>query len=223
MTPDPDADDDRNRTTTADETESEPDGDEPHVPGPLETVLTRRPPLGSHWRRTDTLLEPSDDEVDGIAVGEVESSDEETLRLESGGDLVLSISGGAGAVRIETATGHRVVLDDADGAGSISIADGGGNHVEMDATTGEVSISAAEQITLEAPRVDVTAAEDVTLESGGSTNIDSEGITTLRTAGVMQLQAALLKLNGGGAPAARVGDAVAEGNIAVGSPTVLIG
>jgi uncharacterized Zn-binding protein involved in type VI secretion len=223
MTPDPDADDDRNRTTTAGEMESEAAGDESHAPGPLETVLTRRPPLVTHWRRTDTLLEPSDDEVDGIAVGEVESSDEQSLRLESEADLVLSISGGAGAVRIETETGHRVVLDDGDGAGSISIADGAGNRVEMDGTTGEVSVSAAEQITLDAPRVDVTAAEDVTIESGGSTNIDSEGITNLRTAGVMQLQAALLKLNGGTAPAARVGDAVAEGKIAVGSPTVLIG
>jgi len=158
------------------------------------------------WRRTDGLLEPSDEAVDGIEVEEVESSDDEDLTVESSGDLVVSVSGGEGAVRIETEGGHEIVLDDEDGAESVSVEDSAGNRVEMDATTDEVSISANAKITLDAPTIDVSA--------GGTLNVESRGITTI--------DGALVKLGPGGTPAASVGDAVVDGTISTGSPIVLI-
>jgi uncharacterized Zn-binding protein involved in type VI secretion len=159
----------------------------------------------THWRRRDVLLEPGDDDVDGIEVEDVESPDGESLHVGSDADLVLSISQGEGAVRIETGGGHEIVLDDE--SGSLSIEDSGGNSVEMDAATGEVTISAESKLTLNASHINLSA--------GGSLNLKSAGIT--------DITGALVTLNGAGKPAARQGDPVEDGRILVGSPTVLIG
>jgi len=158
-----------------------------------------------HWRRKDVLLEPSDDDVDGIEVEDVESPDEGSLHVGSDADLVLSISQGEGSVRIETGGGHEIVLDD--GSESLSIEDSGGNSVEMDAATGEVTISADSKLTLEAPEINLSA--------GGSLNLESAGVT--------DIVGSVVTLNGPGLPAARQGDPVEEGRIVVGSTTVLIG
>jgi hypothetical protein len=169
----------------------------------------------TNWRRTDVLLEPTDEDVDGIEVEDVGSPDEEDLRVGSDADLVLSVSGEDGAVRIETGGGHEIVLDDEDGAESLTVEDSAGNRVEMDATAGEVSVSATERITLDAPTIELSADAKLSVESGGNASLSS--------AGVMALAGSLLTLNGGAAPAARQGDPVEDGTIAFGSPTVLIG
>lgn len=223
MTPTPDRNEESTRTTTADATQPDTDTDDESIAESLETLRMRRYPLITHWQRTDALLKPSAENVDGIEIEDVESPDEEDLHVESGADLVISVSGGQGAVQIETEGGHQIVLNDADGSESISVEDSGGNSVEMDATTGEVSVSATEQITLDAPRIDLSAAEEVNVESTGSMNIESGGNAKMRSAGLMSVNGALLKLNGGAAPAARLGDPVTDGEIVVGSTSVLIG
>jgi hypothetical protein len=178
----------------------------------------------TQWERADGLLEPAADDVDGIEVEDVESPERENLRVESDADLVLSISGAQGAVRIETPGGHEIVLDDEDGSESLSIEDSAGNSVEMDATTGEVSVSATERITLDAPEIDLSADENVTVESTGSVNVESDGTTRLQSAGLLRMNGAIVSLNGpGGSPAARLGDPVEDGTITFGSPSVLIG
>jgi len=223
MTPTPDRNDENTRTNTADAPQPETDADDEAIAESLGTLRMRRFPLVTHWQRAGALLEPNTEDVDGIEIEDVESPDEEDLHVESRADLVLSVSGGQGAVRIETEGGHRIVLDDADGSESISVEDSGGNSVEMDATTGEVSVSAAEQITLDAPRIDLSATEEVNVESTGAMTIESGSNANVNSAGVLSVTGALIKLNDGGAPAARMHDPVTDGTIVFGSPTVLIG
>ena len=169
----------------------------------------------TNWRRRDVLLEPTDEDVDGIEVEDVESPDEADLRVEADADLVLSVSGEDGAVRIETGGGHEIVLDDGDGAESLRVEDSAGNSVEMDAAAGEVSVSATERITLDAPTIELSADAKLSVESGGNASLGSAGVTALT--------GSRITLNGGAAPAARQGDPVEDGTIAFGSPTVLIG
>ncbi|MEF8877013.1 MAG: hypothetical protein V5A60_09865, partial [Haloarculaceae archaeon] len=154
----------------------------------------------TNWRRRDVLLEPTDEDVDGIEVEDVESPDEADLRVEADADLVLSVSGEDGAVRIETGGGHEIVLDDGDGAESLRVEDSAGNSVEMDAAAGEVSVSATERITLDAPTIELSADAKLSVESGGNASLGSAGVTALT--------GSLITLNGGAAPAARQGDPV---------------
>ena len=249
MTPNPDRDEQRSTDTTSGETRTDTGGDErddeasgsvrtPELTGGLTGGEGLRNLVGdilditdgrldaiTHWRRQGVLLEPSDEDVDGIEVEDVESPDAESLNVEADGDLVLSVSGEGGAVRIETGGGHEIVLDDEDGSGSLSVEDSAGNSVEMDPTAGEVSVSATEKITLDAPTIELSAEEEVDIESEGAVSLESDSIASLRSSGLMTLDGALLQLNGGGspAPAARQGDPVVEGTIVRGSPTVLIG
>ena len=215
MTPTPDRNEDSTRPTTGDATQPDTEADDEPTAESLEALRLRRYPPITHWRRKGTRLKPSARDVDGIEIEDVESPDEKPLHVESETDLVLSVSGGQGGVRIETAGGHRIVLDDADGSESISVEDSGGNSVEMDATTGEVSVSASERITLDAPRIDLSADEEVNVEGGASAN--------MRSSGLVSVKGALVKLNDGGAPAARHGDSVTDRVILGGSSTVLIG
>lgn len=169
----------------------------------------------SAWSRTDALLEPSDSDVDGIEVDAVRSSDEANLEVESDSDLVLSISEGAGAVRIETPGGHEIVLDDADESESVAVEDSAGNSIELDTTSDTVSISANQKIELDAPTIELSAGADLDLDSGGNANIGASG--------VMDLAAGLIELGGSaGQPAASVGDRVEDGLIQSGNPTVLL-
>jgi hypothetical protein len=177
----------------------------------------------THWRRAGALLEPSDDDVDGIEVEDVESPDAGSLNVEADGDLVLSVSGEGGAVRIETGGGHEIVLDDGGESESLSVEDSAGNSVEMDATTGEVSVSATERITLDAPTIELSADAELNIVSEGAVNLESDGNASLKSSGLMSLDGAIVQLNGSGLPAARQGDPVEDGKILRGSPTVLIG
>jgi hypothetical protein len=153
--------------------------------------------------------------IDGIEVERIEPPENKNLNVESSEDLVLSISGGQGAVRIETDDGHEVVLDDE--SESLSVKDSGGNSVKMDANTGEVSISASEKITLDAPEIELSAGAGLNIQSGGNAELMSSG--------VVDIEGALVQLNGPGAPAARQGDPVDDDDdlILAGSTTVLIG
>ena len=136
------------------------------------------------------------------------------LRVEGDADLVLSVSGEGGAVRIETPGGHEVVLDDAEESTSVSVEDSAGNSVELDSTTGEVSISANSKITLDAPAVDISA--------GANLDVDSSGTASISSSGLLTMDGALVDLGSGGRPAASVGDTVADGVIRTGNPTVLL-
>lgn len=179
------------------------------------SIDTNRLNANTHWRKQDVLLEPSEDDVTGIEVEGVESSENEDLNVESDSDLVLSITGGQGAIRIETEGGHEIVLDDADGSESLSVEDSAGNSVEMDSATGELSISANEKITLDAPQIDLSADVNV--------NVESDGLASFESAGPMEVNGAIIGLNGTTSPAARQGDFVEDGVITSGSTTVFMG
>lgn len=172
----------------------------------------------SNWQRSDGLLAPGDGDVDGIEVTLIESPENDSLNIESGDDLVLSISGGRGAVRIETEGGHKIVLNDEDEAESLSIEDSAGNSVEMDSTTGEVSISANQKIALDAPTIELTADLNI---------IESAPNIELNSSIDVDITGPLIKLNGGTRPVSGVGDLVSGApgglrSIATGSSTVFI-
>lgn len=162
---------------------------------------------------------------DGIEVKQVQAPENEDLTVGADADLLLSITGGQGAIRIETGGGHKVILDD--DAESLAVEDGAGNSVHLDSSTGEVAISATSKITLDAPEIELSA--------GSQLNVTSAGLMDIGSAGPMDIAGTLVRLNGGGSPAVRVTDPVSvpvpgglepsltTGTILGGSPTVLIG
>lgn len=151
----------------------------------------------SKWEATNGHLTPTN--KNGIELEEVESPDNKNLSLESDEDLVLSISGGEGAVRIETDSGHEIVLDDKSGSESITIEDRtGSNRVEMDSQSGEISISAQSKIQMDAPEieltgdtsVDITSKRDLNMSSTGQTNLSSKGSLNLKSNGLIDVESA---------------------------------
>lgn len=165
------------------------------------------------------ILDGSLNVTDNLSIEEIETTrltdgvTDTGLNIGSESDLVLSVSGGQGTLRIETEGGHEIVLDDEDGFSSLSVRDNAGNSIEM--AEGEVSVSADSKITLDAPTIELSADVDLDIESEGGASISSSAVT--------DIDGSIINLNGGAFPAARVGDAVSDGVIQTGSPTVFIG
>ncbi len=85
---------------------------------------------------------------------------------------------------------------------------------------GRFMVEAAGDVSLKGTTVTVAGAASLSLKSAGQ--------ATLAANGTLVIKSALVTINNGGKPAARQGDAVvvagnATGQIAMGSPTVLIG
>jgi hypothetical protein len=71
--------------------------------------------------------------------------------------------------------------------------------------------------------VRVDGGTDGDLRFGTSFRLDSSGNGTVHAGGRLDVLGSFLELNGCGAAAARVGDAVSGGQIISGSPTVCVG
>mgnify|MGYP000282326460 CR=1 FL=1 len=188
MTPTPDRNDENTRTNTADAPQPETDADDEAIAESLGTLRMRRFPLVTHWQRAGALLEPNTEDVDGIEIEDVESPDEEDLRVGSDADLVLSVSGEDGAVRIETDAGHEVVLNDKSGSESISITDKSDNSIEMDSVSNEISISAGQSISMEAPTIELAADGEVKIESDGKVEMSGKGQASVSSKGQLSLE-----------------------------------
>jgi hypothetical protein len=89
------------------------------------------------------------------------------------------------------------------------------------ATDGSVFIKAT-SITVEAgTAIKIRAGASFDIISSSQVNIKASGQLTIQAAGSTNVKGAILLLNGGGFPVARVGDTVLNGKIVSGDPTVM--
>jgi hypothetical protein len=89
------------------------------------------------------------------------------------------------------------------------------------ATDGSVFIKAT-SITVEAgTTIKVRAGASFDISASSQVNIKASGQLTIQAAGSASVKGAILLLNGGGFPVARVGDPVLNGKIVSGDPTVM--
>jgi uncharacterized Zn-binding protein involved in type VI secretion len=118
------------------------------------------------------------------------------------------------------------------GNGGITIDGGEGNVSIKGATiaiqsTKDLNLTSAQNMHLESAQDFKTEALNVRLNAKVSTTLNSTASTTIATTGQTSITSAVLMLNGGGKPAARVTDIVAvngaSGSIIKGSTTVFIG
>lgn len=78
-------------------------------------------------------------------------------------------------------------------------------------------------LSIRAPGSVTIQAQQSAALSAGALTVSSSGTVQVQGAATLALQGAIVQINGGGKPAARLGDAVAGGSVVAGSPTVLIG
>lgn len=85
-----------------------------------------------------------------------------------------------------------------------------------------VTMVAAMRQTLRAGSMLTLDSSTLKLDSSALTEISSTGNTRITSAASTQVEGGLVRINGGGRPAARLGDQVINGVISQGAPTVLL-
>ena len=134
--------------------------------------------IGSLWSGNRPPPETNDD-------GE---NDIRAIETRSGHRIEFDDNEQEGAVRIETNAGHEIVLDDDSGSESIRLEDKSGNVVEMDSVDNAVSISAKQEISLQAPTIELSADGEVNIESNGTVDISGDAQTDVSSKGQLNLE-----------------------------------
>lgn len=138
-------------------------------------------------------------------------NDIRTITTRSGHKIEFDDNDQDGAVRIQTDAGHEIVLDDESGSESVKVEDKSGNVLEMDSVNNSVSISANQELSLEAPTIELSADAEVNIESNGSVaisgdaqaevsskgqlNLESNGLMGIDATGPLTIQGAIIQLN----------------------------
>jgi uncharacterized protein involved in type VI secretion and phage assembly len=116
------------------------------------------------------------------------NNDIRAITTRSGHKVEFDDNDQSGAVTIETNAGHTVVLDDESGGESITVEDKSGNSIEMDAVGNSISISAQQEISLEAPTIDLSADGEVSISSKGKVDVSGDGQASVSSKGQLNLE-----------------------------------
>lgn len=125
---------------------------------------------------------PPEDNADG-------QNNIKMLRSRSGHVIVFNDDAAARQEKVEIRTnaGHEIVLSDAAGSEKISIVDKtGGNEITIDSVTNAITIKSSLSISVESQSIDVSAS---------NINIESKGLMSIKAAGVLTIQGAIVKIN----------------------------
>ena len=138
-----------------------------------------------------------------------------TIVMDANGDISITSDLG-GEININSKFGGNINITSNVG-GNISIASKDGGNIGIQANNGKLDLSGT-TLNLTGNFVNINATNTLTVKGGAATEISALGS--------MDIKASILKLNDGGRPVARQGDAIqlagSAGIIVTASPTVLV-
>lgn len=144
-----------------------------------------------------------------------------TIVMDANGNISITASDLGGDISITSKLGGNISITSNIG-GNISIASNNGGNIGIQSSNGKLNLSGNE-LNLSGTTLNLTG-NFVNINATNALKIKGGAAAEISAAGSMDIKGGIIKLNGGGRPAARVGDQVniSTGIIVTGSPTVLV-